>query len=123
MTARRPRVDGFVDAWTHAELRGDVTLLAQLLHDDFVAVDEGRTVDKETWISRYRSGGLVHHAFFWRTLDAARRQSRCLRRRTPRPLEQFLRSSRVRPAHRHLDRYRANHRWQLAGLHTSRERP
>ena len=70
MTARRPRVDGFVDAWTHAELRGDVTLLAQLLHDDFVAVDEGRTVDKETWISRYRSGGLVHHAFFWRTLDA-----------------------------------------------------
>ena len=123
MTARRPRVDGFVDAWTHAEFRGDVTLLAQLLHDDFVAVDEGRTVDKETWISRYRSGGLVHHAFFWRTLDARvdslgafvigrldHSSSYCGRAACGRRTVTLTVTAR-------------NHRWQLAGLHTSHERP
>ena len=68
--ARRPRFDGFVDTWVHAELRGDVTLLSCLLADDFVAVEAGQTVDKETWLARDRSGGLVHHAYFWRTLDA-----------------------------------------------------
>ena len=107
MTARRPRVDGFVDAWTHAELRGDVTLLAQLLHDDFVAVDEGRTVDKETWISRYRSGGLVHHAFFWRTLDARVDSLGAFVVGHLDHSSSYCGRARVRPAHRHLDRYRA----------------
>ena len=63
-------IDTFVDAWVHAEQRGDVTLLSELLDDDFVGVDDGDTLDKERWLARYRSGGLVHHAFCWRTIDA-----------------------------------------------------
>jgi hypothetical protein len=60
----------FVAAWAGAERRGDVTRLQRLLDERFVAVDGDRTLDKATWLGRYRSGRLVHHAFCWQTLDA-----------------------------------------------------
>jgi Domain of unknown function (DUF4440) len=69
MAARVGRVGAFVDVWAHAERRGDVTLLQGLLDDRFVAVDADETLDKQAWLARYRSGGLVHHAFCWRTID------------------------------------------------------
>jgi hypothetical protein len=121
MTARRPRVDGFVDTWIDAERRGDVTRLSQLLADNFVAVHDGGTLDKESWIARYRSGGLVHHAFCWRTLDARvdglgafvvgrldHSSSYCGRRACGRRTVTLTVTAR-------------NRRWQLAGLHTSSE--
>ena len=119
MTARAPRVDTFVDAWAHAELRGDVTLLTQLLDENFVAVEEGQTLNKETWLARYRSGGLVHHAFCWRTVDARvdslaafvigrldHSSSCCGRGSSGRRTVTLTVTVR-------------NRRWQLAGLHTS----
>ena len=119
MTARRPCVDGFVDTWVHAELRGDVTLLSHLLDDDFVAVEAGRTVDKETWLARYRSGGLVHHAYFWRTLDA---RVDSLGAFVVGRLDHSS-SYRGRPAcGRHtvtLTVTARSRRWRLAGLHAS----
>jgi hypothetical protein len=63
-------IEAFVDAWARAEQRGDVTLLSELLDADFVGIDDGELLDKERWLARYRSGGLVHHAFCWRTIDA-----------------------------------------------------
>jgi hypothetical protein len=66
---RMPHIDTFVDAWSRAELRGDVSMLDRLLDEHFLAVEDGRTVDRETWLHRYRSGRLVHHAYCWRTLD------------------------------------------------------
>jgi ketosteroid isomerase-like protein len=70
--SRSGDVLAFVDDWAHAEQRGDATRLCHLLDDDFVAVTgDGATLDtldKRTWIDRYRSGRLVHHAFCWRSI-------------------------------------------------------
>ena len=88
-------IETFVDTWVHAEQRGDVTLLSELLDDDFVGVDDGDTLDKERWLARYRSGGLVHHAFCWRTIDANVRERGAFVVGRARPLEQLRRSRRV----------------------------
>jgi ketosteroid isomerase-like protein len=121
MTPRPSRVDDFVDTWADAERRGDVTRLSRLLDDDFVAVDEGRTVDKEAWIGRYRSGGLVHHAFFWRTLDA--RVDSCSAFVVGRLDHSSSYCGRAACGRRTvtLTVTASNRRWQLAGLHSSPE--
>ena len=87
MTARRPCVDGFVDTWVHAELRGDVTLLSRLLDDDFVAVEAGRTVDKETWLRATARAASSTTPTSGARSTAQRRQSRRVRRRAARSLQ------------------------------------
>lgn len=56
-----------LSAWTDAELRGDVTVLNDLLTDDFLAVGPlGFTLSKTDWIARHDSGALKYSEF---TLD------------------------------------------------------
>lgn len=59
---------GFVDYWTHAEWRADITALGDLLDEEFVAVGpEGAVMRKAAWLDRYRRGDLVHHDLRWST--------------------------------------------------------
>ena len=122
-----PFIEAFVDTWVHAEQRGDVTLLSELLDDDFVGVDDDDTLDKERWLARYRSGGLVHHAFCWRTIDANVRERGAF---VVGRLDHSSSSGGHDASGRQtvtltaiLDRTRtgtrATLRWQITGLHTS----
>ena len=120
-------IEAFVDTWVHAEQRGDVTLLSELLDDDFVGVDDGDTLDKERWLARYRSGGLVHHAFCWRTIDANARERGAFVVGRLDHSSSFgghdASGRRTVTLTAILDRkrtgMRAGPRWQITGLHTS----
>lgn len=55
--------------WAHAEQRGDLALLGELLDEGLVAIGpDGEVFDKQSWLARYRSGDLVHHGYCWQDL-------------------------------------------------------
>jgi len=52
-----------LDAWAAAEVAGDPTQLAPLLHDDFTAIGPlGFTLTRDDFLARH-GGGLVYEAF------------------------------------------------------------
>ncbi|HEX4705152.1 MAG TPA: nuclear transport factor 2 family protein, partial [Pseudonocardiaceae bacterium] len=53
-----------LSAWADAEIRGDATVLSDLLTDDFVAVGPlGFTLSKSDWLARHESGLLKYSDF------------------------------------------------------------
>ena len=72
-----------MDRWVSAERGNDATALEPLLTDDFGAVGPaGFRLDRDGWLSRYRSGDLFNDAFEWRRrrygpMTAARWSSDC----------------------------------------------
>ncbi len=52
--------------WADAEVRGDVAALDTLTTDDFTLVGPlGFVLDKQQWLARYPSGGLVTQRLDW----------------------------------------------------------
>jgi hypothetical protein len=64
----RAALDELMDRWVSAERGNDAQALEPLLTDDFGAVGPaGFRLDRDGWLSRYRSGDLVNDAFEWET--------------------------------------------------------
>src|SRR5262249_42345403 len=74
----RSRIDvlrEFTDCWASAERRGDVSLLRDLLDDDFLAVAaDGTLFDKRAWLARYHCGDLVNDGYQLHTVSLSVRR-------------------------------------------------
>ena len=58
------------DAWTTAELHGDVTFLERTLSDDFIGIGPlGFMLTKQEWLARHQSGDMKYDVH---TLDEVR---------------------------------------------------
>ena len=69
----------FIDRWVQAEWRGDVTDLAEILDEDFIALPTNRPpVRKSEWLRRYQHADLVHTEFNWSTTMTINRQHFCI---------------------------------------------
>src|SRR5579859_7729358 len=56
-----------LDAWTTAELRGDVAFLERTLADDFIGIGPlGFMLTKQEWLARHQSGDMKYNVH---TLD------------------------------------------------------
>ncbi len=61
--------------WVETEWRGDVTSLAAMLDDGFVArLNNGSTLNKASWLERYSRGDLVNDTLKWTTERLIRRR-------------------------------------------------
>jgi hypothetical protein len=70
MLRRNTTLRTFLEEWSAAEMRGDVTSLRHLLDDTFVGVaEDGVVLKKPAWLERYGSGELVNNGYCWRTTD------------------------------------------------------
>jgi ketosteroid isomerase-like protein len=63
-------VRGLLDAWTIAELHGDVAFLERTLADDFIGIGPlGFMLTKQEWLARHQSGDMKYDVH---TLDEVR---------------------------------------------------
>jgi ketosteroid isomerase-like protein len=59
-----------VDAWTNAELRGDIAAIEHTLADDFIGIGPlGFMLTKQEWLARHQSGDMKYAVH---TLDEVR---------------------------------------------------
>ena len=72
-------IERFVENWVQAEWRGDVTELAVLLDEDFIAqAANSPRVRKPEWLRRYQNANLGHTEFNWSTTIAINRTHFCI---------------------------------------------
>lgn len=79
MRRSRESLEDFVTRWVQAEWRGDVTDLAELLDEDFIALQTNSPiVRKSEWLRRYQDAVLVHIDLNWSTSMTINRRHFCI---------------------------------------------
>jgi ketosteroid isomerase-like protein len=70
MSNIKQRIRELGSRWADAEQRGDIDTLDALSTDDFTLVGPlGFVLDKQQWLDRYRTGGLVTHSLMWDDIE------------------------------------------------------